>query len=85
MCMSDLTLLDVVAQRFGANIDADSDAGQILGSLKRTVDLGAEGPGGNAEVAPLSFTPPTSGVSIRASTNSDAVVFSIPAVETPSR
>lgn len=77
--MPDPTLLDVIQQRFGTAIDADSDGGQILNSLTPRPPFDNQALAGQADVAPLTFTPTASGVSVRAAQGSDALVFSLPA------
>lgn len=77
--MPNQTLLDVLRQRFNAVIDADSDAGQILGSLIPRPPFDDNALTGQADLATLTFVPTSGGVSVRAAQGADAVVFSVPA------
>lgn len=76
--MAVVTLLDVLRSRFGTAIDPDSDGGQILNSLTPHADFGAGDLTGKADGAPITFTPSSSGVSVRAAQQADALVFSLP-------
>ncbi len=77
--MADLTLLNVISERFGVAVDPDTDGGQILNSLQPLPPFNNQALSGQAKVAPLTFTPTASGVSVRAAQGSDALVFSLPA------
>jgi hypothetical protein len=72
------TLLNVVHDRFGVVVDPDSDGGQILNSLTPKPPFDDQSMGGEADVAPLTFTPTGGGVSVRAAQANDALVFSLP-------
>lgn len=74
-----VTLLDIVRSRYGITIDPDSDGGQILNSLTPDANFGNNDLSGKADVAPLTFTPASGGVSVRAAQANDALVFSLPA------
>ncbi len=73
------TLLDSLRRRFGANVDRDSDAGKILGSLTPRPPFDDAALGGEADVGPPAFVPTADGVSVRAAQGADVVVFSLPA------
>lgn len=77
--MPNATLLDVVASRFGVAVDPDSDGGLILNSLTPRPEFADDAWTGQADVAPLTFTPTSEGISIRAAQGADALVFSLPA------
>ena len=76
--MAELTLLNVIEQRFGVIVDPDSDGGQILNSLQPLPPFNDQALSGQVAVAPLTFTPTASGVSVRAAQGADALVFSLP-------
>jgi len=74
-----VTLLDILRRRFGAAIDSDSDAGQILGSLTPRPPFDDNALSGQADAAPLTFVPAAGGVRVRAAQGADMIVFSLPA------
>jgi hypothetical protein len=78
--MANRTLLEVIAQDFGFSVDPDGDGGQILNSLRLEGELSPEHIG-KALGEALTLTPGRSGVSVRAASATDAMVFALPAVE----
>lgn len=72
------TLLYVVRDRFGVDVDPDSDAGQILNSLTTQSSFGIADLSGEADASAITFSPTSDGVSVRAAEASDALVFGIP-------
>jgi hypothetical protein len=72
------TLLDVLNRRFTADIDPDSDAGQILGCLNPEPPFDDSKLTGKAKVASLTFAPTAGGISVRAAKAQDALVFTVP-------
>jgi hypothetical protein len=72
-------LLIVLTQRFGVELDEDSDGGRILGALTPNPPLGAEDLSGEADLAPLTLVPTPHGVTVRAAGDADPLVLALPA------
>ncbi len=72
-------LLTVLEQRFGVELDEDSDGGRILGALTPDPPLGAEDQSGEADLAPLTLVPTAHGVTVRAAGDGDPLVLTLPA------
>ena len=76
--MADLTLCDFILDRFGLTIDQDSDGGQILSSLTLQQLPDRQLLTGQAAISSLTFALTSKGVSVRAASAIDALVFSLP-------
>lgn len=75
------TLLLVVQNRYGLSVDADSDGGQVLASLRPKPPFAAVDLSGKADVSSLTLLPRPGGVTVRAADPGDVLVLGVPVGE----